>query len=306
MKPATGLTRYRRVVVLALSAALSACATAPTQLNGTLDIQGHRGFRGLYPENTMAGFRAALELQVTTIELDLQITRDGVLVAHHDSSLNSTLCVHDDGRPVEKLRLSQVDFTFLADIDCGSRPNRKFPEQRSVPGERIPQLDEVLKLAEQADYPVHWNIEIKMDDSRRRRTVEEIAALVVESVRAAGLGERTIIQSFDPEVLAVVAELAPEMGRAILTKSPSDFGLQVRNSRATILSTAYDVLSIAIIERYQRRGVAVIPWTVNTPEEMRKLIVAGVDGIISDYPDRVMMVLDEISKESSLVEQRQP
>ena len=297
MKPTTGLTHYRGVVVLALSAALSACATAPTQINDTLDIQGHRGFRGLYPENTMAAFRAALELQVTTIELDVQITRDGVLVAHHDSSLNSALCVHDDGRPVEKLRLSQVDFAFLADIDCGSRPNQEFPEQRSVPGERIPRLDEVLELAEQADYPVQWNIEIKMTDSRREGSAEEMAALVVETVRAADLGERTIIQSFDPEVLAAVAELAPEMRRAILARSPSDFDRQIRNSRATILSPAYDVLTVATIERYQRRGIAVIPWTVNTPEEIRKLIAGGVDGIISDYPDRVMMVLDELSKE---------
>ena len=293
------MQRFSSLILLAL---FGGCATVPVEQielmptldGGSLDVQGHRGYRGLYPENTMAAFRAAVELQVPTLELDVQITRDGVLVVHHDPRLNRSLCVHDDGRPVGNLRLSQIDFAALADIDCGSRSNRKFPDQRTVSRERIPRLDQVLELADQTDYSVRWSIEIKMKDSRSGHTAEQLAALVVESVRAGGLEDRTIIQSFEPEVLLAVAELAPKMGRAILVRSPGAYDRSVESSRATILSPRYDGLTAAAVERFHQRGIAVIPWTANNPKIIRRLISWGVDGIISDYPDRVLQVLDEL------------
>jgi len=263
----------------------------------SLDVQGHRGWRGLYPENTMAGFRAAIELRVTTLELDVQVTRDGVPVVHHDPRLNRSRCVRDDGTPVENLRLSRLDFASLADIDCGSRTNKKFPEQLSVRGERIPRLDQVLELADQADYPVGVSIEIKMQDSDPGRTVEELAALVVEAVRVHGLEERTIIQSFQPEALRAVAELAPEMGRAILVRSPGAYDRSVEQGHATILSPRHDGLTQAAVERFHQRGIAVIPWTVNKPKAMEQMISWGVDGIISDYPDRVLRILEELPRD---------
>jgi len=298
----TSTTTLMRLCSLVLLALFGGCASAPvdqlelrpTLDGGSPDVQGHRGFRGLYPENTMAAFRAAIELEVPTLELDVQITRDGVLVVHHDPRLNRSLCVRDDGSPVENLYLSQIDFAALADIDCGSRSNRKFPDQRNVSGERIPRLDQVLELADQAEYPVRWSIEIKMKDTRSGRSAEELATLAVETVRAAGLDDRTIFQSFEPQVLLAVAELAPDMGRAILVRSPGAYDRSVEGSRATILSPRYDRLRAATVERIHQRGIAVIPWTVNDPKTIRRMISWGVDGIISDYPDRVLQVLDEL------------
>jgi glycerophosphoryl diester phosphodiesterase len=259
-----------------------------------LDVQGHRGCRGLYPENTMAAFRAAVGLRVTTLELDVQVTRDGVLVVHHDPRLNRSHCVRDDGGPLENMLLSGLDFAALADVDCGSRANRKFPEQRTAPGERIPRLDQVLELVVQADYPVRVSIEIKMQNSGAGHTAEGLAELVVEAVRARGLEERTIIQSFEPEALRAVAELAPELGRAILVRSPGAYEGAIERSQATILSPRHDGLTRAAVERFQQRGIAVIPWTVNKPKTIEKMISWGVDGIISDYPDRVLQALSDL------------
>jgi glycerophosphoryl diester phosphodiesterase len=277
----------------AVAAWVLAAGLAGASVGGdSLDVQGHRGWRGHYPENTMAAFRAALELRVTTLEFDIQVTRDGVPVVHHDPRLENSRCVRDDGSRVEQLRLSQLEFTELADIDCGSRVNGKFPEQRAVPGERIPRLDQVLDLVRQADYPVGVSIEIKMQDTKSDRSAEELAGIVIEAVRAHGLEERTIIQSFQPEALAAVAALAPELGRAILVRSPGAYDRAVERSQATILSPRHDGLTQAAVERFQQRDIAVVPWTVNKPNVIERMISWGVDGIISDYPDRVLQILD--------------
>jgi glycerophosphoryl diester phosphodiesterase len=134
------------VVLAFLVLAGSWAATTAGASGDSFDVQGHRGWRGGYPENTMAAFRAALELRVTTLALDVQVTRDGVPVVHHDAKLNRSLCVRDDGKPVKGEPIAQLELSSLADIDCGSRRNGKFPEQ-PVPGERIPRLDDVAEIA---------------------------------------------------------------------------------------------------------------------------------------------------------------
>lgn len=264
----------------------------------SLDVQGHRGWRGQYPENTMAAFRAALELRVTTLELDVQVTRDGVPVVHHDAKLNRSLCVRDGGRPVEGQRIAEVDFASLADIDCGSRPNGRFPEQHRVQGERIPRLDQVLELALKADYPVRLSVEIKMQGSHSEGAAAELAGIIVETIRAHGLEERTIVQSYQSEALSAVADLAPELDRAILVRSPSAYDREVERARATILSPRHDGLTRAAVERFQQRGIAVIPWTVNKPSAIEKMISWGVDGIITDYPERVLEILGRSEEDS--------
>jgi glycerophosphoryl diester phosphodiesterase len=147
-------------------------------------------------------------------------------------------------------------------------------------------------LAQQADYPVRVSIEIKMQDAKSNRTAKELAGIVVEAVRAHGLEERAAIQSFQAEALDAVAELAPELDRAILVRSPGAYDRAVEASRATILSPRHDGLTRAAVERFQQRGIAVVPWTVNKPSTMERMISWGVDGIISDYPDRVLQILD--------------
>jgi glycerophosphoryl diester phosphodiesterase len=261
----------------------------------SLDVQGHRGCRGLLPENSMPAFRKALDLRVTTLELDIQTTRDRILIVYHDQQLDPKRCIHDDGRKVRKLAFKDLEYAALDDVDCGSLPNPRFPEQRRVPGTRIPRLDEVLALAEGADYAVGFNIEIKMQKRSHGVPVGEVAKLLVDLVREHGLEERTIVQSFDPEALREVATLAPSMRRALLTRASGEKfeRLLADSGGSRILSPRFDRLREDDVRRMHDAGVEVIPWTVNEQADIRRLIAWGVDGIISDYPERVLEITGE-------------
>ncbi|MFQ5937210.1 MAG: glycerophosphodiester phosphodiesterase family protein, partial [Acidiferrobacterales bacterium] len=145
------------------------------------------------PENSMPAFQKALSLGVPTLELDLQVTKDRVLVVYHDPRLNPTLCVYDDGRKVRKELMERLTFDGLADIDCGRRRNSRFPEQQTVPGTRIPRLETVLKLARDAGYPVRLSIEIKWQRRGDGLTLERFAQRLVALINEYGLESRTIV-----------------------------------------------------------------------------------------------------------------
>jgi glycerophosphoryl diester phosphodiesterase len=253
-----------------------------------LDVQGHRGCRGLRPENTMAAFQEALRLGVTTLELDLQVTRDRVVVVHHDQRLDPSRCRRDGGAPVESTAIKDLDVAELADVDCGSLPHPRFPAQRPVPGRRIPRLSEVLALALDAAYPVRLNVEIKLQKAAEGVPFEEFAGLVVGELRRFGLVDRATVQSFDAPVLAAVGRLEPALSLAMLVRDPADYERLLEASGAGILSPDFRRLRAADVARFESRGIPVIPWTVNKPRDIRRMIDWGVSGIISDYPDRVL------------------
>jgi len=258
-----------------------------------LDVQGHRGFRGRFPENTLPAFEAALELGVTTLELDLQVTHDRVLVVHHDQKLRSRFCSYDDGGKVPGQPISELNFEELSGIDCGNRVDPEFPLQQRVPGTRIPRLEQVLELARDADYPVRLNIEIKLQKAKHGIPVDEFAQLLVALVQDHGVAQRTTVQSFDVAALQTVRHLNSEITCAMLVKSRSNYDALLEQSGATILSPKFGGLHREDVERFQARDIRVIPWTVNRPADIRRMIEWGVDGIISDYPDRVLEILRE-------------
>ena len=255
------------------------------------DVQGHRGCRGLAPENTMAAFQKAIELRVTTIELDVVVTRDGVFAVHHDLRLNPKLCGSSGGEPVRRRPLAELDFRDISGLDCGSRRPGKFPEQTLSPGEQIPRLEEVLDLATEAPYPVRLSIEIKDSTAKMQRPVEEIVAQLVGLLRERGLVNRTIVQSKWGEVLAEVRNQEPDLGRALVVEGASA-KRWVEDGTATIVSRKHVYLERSEVERLQKKGVQVIPWTVNKPQAIQKMMDWGVDGIITDYPDRALALLD--------------
>jgi len=260
-----------------------------------LDVQGHRGCRGLRPENTLPAFERALQLHVTTLELDVQATRDRVLVVHHDPRLNPKLCVRDDGSKLSAIPFEKLDYADLSDIDCGKLRNSKFPEQLPAPGARIPTLDEILDLAQNTGYPVRVSIEIKMQKQRPDLGAKELAALVVEAVNKHDMQSRTIIQSFDAEALVALRELAPEIPRAYLVRDRS-YQSRIDDGTATIISPKYVSLREADVSKLHEQAVAVIPWTVNDPQVIRRMISWNVDGIISDYPNRVIEARNELAE----------
>ena len=291
------------------------------------DLQGHRGARGLHPENTLAAFRHALELGVRTLELDCGVTRDGVVVVSHDTTLNGDITRGPDGKflegagaPLMALTYAQLQQYDVGRIRPGSEYAAQFPDQQAVDGERIPRLADVFALVEKSgNRDVRFNIETKIDPLQPAMTVEPRAMVeaLVGVVREAGMVPRVTIQSFDWRTLALVRSIAPEITTVALTDQQPDEdtmevgkpgsslwlgGIDVDDHGGSVLKAVVAIgakvwsphvldLTPAAIAEAHALGLAVIPWTVNDPKDMERALAAGVDGLITDRPDFLRSLL---------------
>jgi glycerophosphoryl diester phosphodiesterase len=287
----------------------------------SFDLQGHRGARGLRPENTLAGFAFALELGVSTLELDCAVTRDGVVVVSHDPVPNPDHTRDEHGRfldaagpPIATLSYAELQRYDVGRLKPGTEYAARFPDQQAVDGERIPRLADVFALARsRGAADVGFNIETKLSPEQPELTVgpEAFARALVQAVRDAGMESRTTIQSFDWRTLMIVRRVAPEIATVALTDQqpgedtigagrpgPSpwlggldvdDFGGSVPRlvhaSGAATWSPYYMDLDARLVAEAHALGLRVVPWTVNEPAEMRRMLGFGVDGMISDRPD---------------------
>jgi glycerophosphoryl diester phosphodiesterase len=264
----------------------------------SFDLQGHRGARGHAPENTLPGFARALELGVTTFELDVGVSRDGAVVIHHDRRLNPDVARGPDGRwvgaPAPLIR--SLDFDELQRYDVGRiRPGseyaQRFPHQQPVDGARIPELGELF--ARHRSGSVRFNIELKLSPEAPGDTPapEPFARAVVSVVRGAGMQARCTLQSFDWRAVKVVEREAPELATAYLTERENSDPGKVAAAGARTWSPDFRALDPARAAAARGFGLRLIPWTVNEPADIRRMLELGVDGMISDYPDRVMQAL---------------
>ena len=270
-----------------------ACAGA-----GAFDLQGHRGARGLAPENTLRAFAAALSLGVSTLELDTGVTRDGVVVVYHDRTLHPDITRGPDGRYLDKRgpAIRALDYAELARYDvgrlrAGSDYAKPFPDQQPADGTRVPRLSEVFALARKAgNERVRFNIETKLSPQAPDETLApaEFARAVVAEIRKAGVAARSTIQSFDWRTLAVVQAEAPEIATVHLT-GPKFVGApaKVKEAGGRIWSPHYSVVTGEILKEARSLGLQVVVWTVNEPAHIAAMLDLGVDGIISDRPDLV-------------------
>lgn len=303
----------------ALVCGLATCALA-------IDLQGHRGARGLLPENTLPAFERAIELGVDTLELDTGVTKDGVVVVSHDRRLSPDLARGPDGEWVDEpgpllheLTAAEVAQYDVGRIKPGSRTARRFPEQQPRDGTPIPRLSQVLALGH--EHPsLRFNIETKLVPHAPGDTPEPeaFAAAVIQAVRDSGVSaERVAIQSFDWRTLTAVKRLAPEIATVCLTAqqrwldnvqfgrdgaSPWTVGLDIDDHNGSVpklvkaagcatWSPYHRDLSANALAEAQALGLKVVVWTVNDPDVMRTLKDMGVDGIITDYPDRAREAL---------------
>ncbi|WP_418315951.1 glycerophosphodiester phosphodiesterase [Piscinibacter sakaiensis] len=298
------------------AAALIATLLASTWAHA-FDLQGHRGARGLAPENSVPGWKKAIELGVDTIECDMGVTRDGVVVVHHDLRLNQDITRGPDGQWLDKPGplIRELSFAELQQYDVGRlKPGSKyaqdFAEQQPVDGTRIPKLADLFELAKasgKAD--LRFDCETKLSPLEPDATLppEAFAKRVIDEIRQHGMAERTMIQSFDWRTLQIVQELAPEIRTMYLSSprtlkpepdgkpspwlagfAPEQHGSvpkAVKAAGGTIWAPNQTYLTPELLAEAKSLGLTVIPWTVNQPEMMRKLIDMGVDGIISDRPD---------------------
>ena len=260
------------------------------------DLQGHRGARGHAPENTLPGFERALAIGVDTLELDVGVTRDGVVVIHHDRRLNPDLARGPDGKWVSAPAptIYSLSFEQLSVYDVGRiRPDseyaRRFPHQEPLDGTRIPRLEELFA---RAGPRVKFNIETKLVPEAPEETLppEAFARALIAEVRKAGVAARTTIQSFDFRSLDIVQREAPEIRTAYLTSGKKGEAVPraVHAARGAIWSPNFQDLDARSLAVARELGVKVIPWTVNEPADIERVLAMKVDGIISDYPDRVL------------------
>jgi glycerophosphoryl diester phosphodiesterase len=283
------------------------------------DLQAHRGGRGLAPENTLAAFGNALSLGVTTLETDLAITKDDVIVLSHEPHLNPDLVRGPDGQwlvavgpTLHSLTLDELRRYDIGRLNPATRYGRQFPGQKPADGERYPTLAELFALGGES---VRYNIETKIDPTKPQETVEPIrfARLVVDTIRAAKRERQTTIQSFDWRTLVEARRIAPEIETVCLTietpntntvgpqPSPWLAGLDVSHGGSVpqlakaagcaAWSPFWRNVTAEDVAETHALGLKVVPWTINDPAVMARMIDLKVDGLITDYPDRGLAAL---------------
>lgn len=298
-------------------------ATAPR-----FDLQGHRGARGLAPENTLTAFHKALRLGVDTLELDLALTRDGVLVVSHDALLNPDIVRWPDGEwlnatgpAIRSLTLDEVKRFDVGRLKPDSRYAKMFPDQEPADGERIPTLKEVVDLARAIRPDARFNIEIKTNPTKPGETadVPTFAKAVADFVRDEKLLNQVVVQSFDFASLTEIKKLEPRIATSCLSMQRANFdnikagqsgpspwtgGLDVDEMGGSVPALAKKIgcsiwsphwrdIDAARIKAAHELGLKVVAWTVNKPEDLAQVLTLPIDGLITDYPDRARMLMQE-------------
>ncbi len=269
------------------------------------DIEGHRGCRGLYPENTIVAFKEAVKLGANSIELDVMVSKDGQLLVSHDPHLNPAICNAPNGLPVtaatkKNYTLYHMEYSEIEKCDCGSRGNPKFPEQRKMAAYK-PLLRDVIDSVENYIHTnhlpeIHYNIEIKSapsGDNRLHPMPTVIAKMLYDLVKQKDILSHCTIQSFDVRSLQVIKKIDSTVRIGLLIANFKTFekNLKRLGFTPTTYSPIYLLVSRKLIRKCHAKNVRIVPWTVESEKKMIKLKAMGVDGIITDYPNRAIKVL---------------
>ena len=318
-----------------------AADTNPNGRDNHFDLQAHRGGLGLTVESTLASFSKALEVGVTTLELDLQITKDGREVVTHDRRISGQKC--QDTAPVTPgdplfpyvgKYIKDLTFEQVRSLDCGSQTLAKYPGQQASPGAKMPTLAEVFDLTKRyRASQVKFNIETKVEAGAPEQTAprEQFVDVALREIKSANMMQRVAIQSFDWGALRLMKEREPGIRTVALTNkdflqvgqpgaSPwlggidaDDFGGDLVdaashlgfNAISPVHGTPQDgkvtdagyvpYVTADMVDRAHAKGMQVIPWTVNDKPTMCALMDTGIDGLITDYPERLREVMSERS-----------
>lgn len=301
--------RWCPVVALFLISFMSAFSQP---YNPKFDVEGHRGARGLMPENTIPAFIQAIDLGVTTIELDIAITKDGQVVVSHEPWMSAAITLDSAGNPIKekdekKLNIYKMNYADIAQYDVGSNGNERFPRQRKMKVSK-PLLKDVIMAVEDhikgnGLYEVDYNIEIKSakeGDNIYHPKVNVFSDIVFNLIDQYLPWERVIIQSFDTRVLKYWHEKHPAVRLAYLVDNLNTIeeNLALIGFTPAIYSPEFHLITKYEIKACHDKKMRVIPWTVNESKEMIALKAWGVDGIITDYPD--------VAKELGLTVKQKP
>jgi glycerophosphoryl diester phosphodiesterase len=267
----------------------------------TFDYQAHRGGRGLMPENTIPAMLSVMDNnKVTTLEMDLAITKDKQVVVSHDPILNPLITTKPDGTYIKANDINeniiyQMDYAQLQKFDVGLKIHPGFPQQQKLAA-TIPTLNDLVDSVEAKSASnrrrMFYNIEIKSVDGKdivEHPAPEEFVDLVVNVIKQKNIVDRTTIQSFDIRPLKVLHQKYPKVQTAYLVYG-ADCGdaqkqIELLGFMPTIYSPEYKYVTKETVEYCHAQHMKIIPWTVNTKKEINALIALGVDGLITDYPN---------------------
>jgi glycerophosphoryl diester phosphodiesterase len=275
------------LAVLCFVAACHVSQKAPSLMQTTFDSQGHRGSRGLMPENTFPAMRTALDLGVVTLEMDVVVTRDKKVVVSHEPWM---------GQEERSLNIYQMTYDDVKKYDVGMKPHPRFPRQQKLKVHK-PLLADLLDSVQQymmtSRRPLpFFNIETKslpQGDGIYHPAPAEFVELLMAVIKEKQLEERVIIQSFDFRTLKYLHEKYPSIKTAMLIEGFDKRGLENQLSALgfspTIYSPSFELVTAELVQQCHERKIKIIPWTVNDRDKILELKEMGVDGIISDYPD---------------------
>ena len=297
--------------------ALTGCSTL------AFDAQGHRGARGLAPENTLPAFERALDIGVNTLELDIGVTADGVVVVAHDPYLNPAITRDASGRwlagkgpTLKSLTLAQLQSYDVGRINPDTPYGKTFSTQAPRDGTRVPTLASLFALVKDRGInDVRFNIETKINPTQPDETVnpEQMVRALLNVVREAGMVKRVSIQSFDWRTLQIVQGFEPTIPTVYLSIQTANtdnirdgawtagFRIaehgsvpkMVKAAGGAVWSPNGGAVTEALVKEAQGIGLKVVPWTINSPADMERLLGWGVDGLITDYPDRLRDVMQK-------------
>ena len=277
-------------------------------ISKNLDIQGHRGCRGLMPENTIAGFIKAVNLGVTTLELDLSVNGDGDVIVSHEPFFNHEISTAPDGIQINKANQLEHNVYKLSQeaiekYDVGLKHHERFPRQKKIAATK-PTLQKLVKAIRrhvkeiEVEMPL-FNMEIKRNpagDNAYHPIMEIFADKVIRTIDSLGVSEITTVQCFDVETLNYLHKKYnhPKLVFLVENKDGFDANMEKLEFVPAVYSPDYKLVDKELVKACKEKNILLIPWTVNEEQETIDLINLGVDGIISDYPDMVIEVYESM------------
>ena len=298
------MARPETVLAALLLVAFSACMP---EMNLHPDIHGHRGCRGLRPENTIPAFLEATELGCDFLEFDVVISGDGQVIISHEPWMDHTICRAPNGNTIaaENERDHNIFRMSVAEIrayDCGSSEHPRYPEQQLLTAHKPTMRQMVETVHEHALLSgvarPSFNIESKSDPAfygTFQPEPEAFAKAVLETIDSLGIADRCIIQSFDPAILEAVHASNGDMLTALLVENP--LGVEENLARLSFVpnmySPQYSMVNEAMLENLRSKNIELVVWTVNEKQDIERMLDLGVDGIISDFPDRAIALTQE-------------
>lgn len=275
-----------------------------------LDVEAHRGGRGIMPENSIAAMLHAIDLGVRTLELDCVISKDKQVVVSHDLFMSADFMLKPDGSSISKeeektLLLYEMPYELIKSYDGGTKVNVSFPKQQKIKTVKpllsvlIDSVESYVKIHKLK--PVFYNIEIKSSaagDGTAHPEPEVFAKLVMDVLKSKSITKRVVIQSFDTRPLVVLHQTDPEQKLSYLVANKDNFKVNLSRLGFTpdTISPYYLMLDAAFVNEAHQLKVKVLPWTVNDEPSLKKMAALHVDGIISDYPDLAVALFGKYQK----------